>query len=241
MRSGRLLDLEIVPMFDAIFAASGFSDGVRIKINNSTWSDRNLSGPFVGSPSLIRIEDPSVALEHTLFGVPEELWGLAVERGVSNPPDLTPGMAFDTAIPGGGTPATTVSFNFGASSAHVRWEYDPAIGRYYRWNADEPHVDALTDEQIGVENVIAVGAMHVETDIIEDSFGGGHYSIEIQIRGEGPISVFRDGQRFEGRWSRLDPEQMMAFTDLNGNTMYLKPGQSWFEMVPLGFDQLFVE
>jgi hypothetical protein len=53
--------------------------------------------------------------------------------------------------------------------------------------------------------------------------------------------VFRDGQRFEGRWSRLDPEQMMAFTDLNGNTMYLKPGQTWFEMVPLGFDQLFVE
>jgi hypothetical protein len=241
VRSGRLLDLEIVPMFDAIFAASGFSDGVRRKVNNSAWSDRNLSGPFVGSPALIRIQDPGVALEHTLFAVPDELWAMAVERGVSNPPDLTPGMAFDTTPPGGGTPANAIDINYGPSSAYVRWEYDPASGRYYRWNANEPHLDALNDEQIGVENVVAVGAMHVETDIIEDSFGGGHYSIEIQIWGEGPISVFRDGQRFEGRWQRLDPEQMMTFTDLNGNVMYLKPGQTWFEMVPLGFDQLFVE
>jgi hypothetical protein len=241
VRSGRLLDLEIVPMFDAIFAASGFSDGVRAKINNSTWADRNLSGPFVGAPALVRIQDPGVALEHTLFAIPDELWALAEERGVSKPPDLTPGMAFDTTPPSGGTPANTISINFGPSSAYVQWKYDPATGRYYRWNADEPHLDALNDEQIGVENVVAVGAMHVETDIIEDSFGGGHYSIEIQIWGEGPISVFRDGQRFEGRWQRLDPEEMMRFTDLNGNTMYLKPGQTWFEMVPLGFDQLFVE
>ena len=241
VRSGRLLDLEIVPMYDAIYAASGFSDGVRQRMEQANWRDRNFSGPEYGPPYLIRIEDPDVAFEHTLFAVPAELWRLADERGVNQPPDLTPGMAFDSTPPAGGTPASVLIFDFGPSSSRVRWEYDPTTGKYLRWNGDEPHIDALTGEQLAVENIIAVGAMHVETDIIEDSFGGGHYSIEIQVWGEGPLSVFRDGQRFEGRWARWDPETMLAFTDLDGNTMYLKPGQSWFEMVPIGFDRLFVE
>ena len=86
-----------------------------------------------------------------------------------------------------------------------------------------------------------VSAHHEDTDILEDNVAGGHYSIEIQIWGEGPATLFRDGMRYEGRWHRTDSELMLTFTDLDGNVLPFKPGNTWFQMVPLGFDQLIVD
>ena len=63
-------------------------------------------------------------------------------------------------------------------------------------------------------------------------------SIEIQIWGEGPVSLFRDGQRFEGSWSRTSAEDMMSFLTADGNILTFKPGNTWFEVVPIGFDRL---
>ncbi len=241
VRSGRLLDIEIVQMFDAIYSASGFSDGVRKRFNAQPWANRNFSGPFYGEPYLVRIPGDNVAFEHTLFAVPDQLWALAGQRGVNQMPDLTPGMAFYSVSPADGTPASKVVFDYSTSLFKVEWQYDPATGKYLRSIGGEPHVDLLTGEQLAVENVIAVGAWHIETDIPEDTFAGGHFSIEIQIWGDGPLTLFRDGQRYEGRWVRNDPVHTLAFTDLNGNLLYIKPGKSWFEMVPIGFDKLFVE
>jgi hypothetical protein len=80
----------------------------------------------------------------------------------------------------------------------------------------------------------------VETDIPETEVGQGANSIEIQIWGEGPATIFRDGQRFEGHWQRSDPGHMLTFTDLEGNPLPLSPGNTWFQLVPLGFDKLYV-
>ena len=62
--------------------------------------------------------------------------------------------------------------------------------------------------------------------------GGGHYSIEIQVWGEGPATLFRDGLRYEGRWQRNDSKNMLTFTDLDGNVLPFKPGNTWVEVVP---------
>lgn len=239
VRSGRLIDLEIPVMYDAVFAASGFSDGVRQRMNQAAWANRNFSGPFYGEPVLVRIAREGLALEHTMFAVPEELWKLAAQQGVNQPPVLTPGMAFASQPPAGGTPASRLTFDFSQSLFRVDWDYDPASGRYVRSQAGEPHIDYLTNAPLAVENVVAVGAWHIETDILEDGYNG-LWSVEIQIWGEGPLSVFRDGQRFEGKWTRTNPEQMLQFWDMSGNPLYLKPGQTWFEMVPIGFDRLTV-
>ncbi len=241
IRSGRLLDLEIVPMIDAIFCASGFSEGVRQRVERSSWASRNLSGQSLGEPYLVRIRREGLAEEHTLFAVPHELWKLATDRGVNNPPDLTPGLAFDPIAPPSDLVATHITIDYSPSSQYrVEWTYDPATGRYTRSIGGQPGIDYLTSQPVAVENVIAVGAMHVETDILEDGYNG-LWSVEIQVWGEGPASLFRDGKRYEGHWTRLDPEQMLQFTDLNGNVLVFKPGQTWFEMVPIGFDRLYTE
>ena len=90
------------------------------------------------------------------------------------------------------------------------------------------------------KNIVVVSARHVDTDIPETEVRQGAYSIEIQIWGEGPATIFRDGQRFEGRWHRNNPNDMLTFTDLDGNPLPLAPGNTWFQLVPLGFDKLYV-
>lgn len=239
VRSGRLLDLELIPMFDAVLVASGFAEGTLKRLQTKPWSTRNLSGPYVGAPALVRLDVPNVATEHTLFAMPSEVWNRATADNLNSTPTLTPGLAFSTTVPAGGTPATHMTFEFGLSTTKVDWQYDAATGKYVRTLADKPDVDALNNQPLAFANVLAIGAMHVFADYVEDGFSGEH-STEIQVWGEGPATLFRDGQRIEGKWTRLDPQQMLQFTDLNGNVLYLKPGSTWFEVLPIGFDKMTV-
>ncbi len=244
LRSGRLIDMEIVPMFDALYVASGFSSGVYGRMQKVAWVNRNFSSPygFEKEPYMVRMFQDTRAYEHTLYVFPQAFWDYAATKGLNTAPDMSPGMAFMDAPPAGGTPASVVTIDYdrNLSTYEMRWEYDAERGEYCRWQAGEAMIDALNGAQICAENVIAVGAMHVDTDIREDSYNG-LPSIEIQLWGEGPASLFRDGQRYEGKWTRMAADDMMVFTTLNGDILTFKPGNTWFEVVPIGFDRLTVE
>jgi hypothetical protein len=147
-------------------------------------------------------------------------------------------MAFSPEPPAGGSPAGQVEIAYRGS--YVTWWYDESTDRYLRWNDGVRHDDANTGQPLSTKNVIIVSAEHVETWIPETEVGQGAASIEIQIWGEGPATIFRDGQRFDGRWHRQVPEDMLTFTDLQGNPLPLGIGNSWFELVPSGFDKLYV-
>lgn len=240
VRSGRLIDIEIVQMADAILSTSGFSGGTLTRIQASNWASRNLSGPTLGDPYLVRIPMSDRDLEHTLFAVPAKLWELATERGINQPPDLTPGLVFNQMPNAGGSPASRIGIDYGLSYTEVGWEYDAVTGLYKRLLYGKPHLDDLTDRQIAVANVVMVFAQHVFADYIEDGFSG-ELSTQIQIWAQGPAVLFRDGQRFDGSWSRWDAENMLAFTDANDNVLTFKPGQTWFEIVPIDFNQWSAE
>lgn len=237
IRSGRLIDLEIPRMYDAAFAYSGSSAGVRQRIVNSAFFDRVISPDF-GHGGFFRVEDPSKAFEHTLFTNTEGLRAVLEERGLNTPPVFSASMTFGEQPPEGGTPVSSLAVNYAASD--VTWRYDAASGRWLRWTDGEVHADANTGEQLSFANVIVLAANHVDTDILEDMVAGGHYSIEIQLWGEGPASIFRDGQRFDGMWRRNGDTEMVTFYDGNGNPLALDIGNSFVQLVPLGFDGLIV-
>jgi hypothetical protein len=239
IRSGRLIDLEIPAMFKALFVYSGTSIGVGQEYAASDlWPDQ-LARPGTAGAAFYRRDLPK-AFEHTLFVNPTTLWAEAERRGISERQDLR-GMTFAVDPPSGGLPARDVEINYQAGISRVGWVYDPSTGRYYRWQGGEAHREELTGAQLSTANVIVVEATHVETDILEDSWGGGHWSIEVQIWGEGPLSIFRDGQRFDGMWRRRDRQDLLSFWTRDGRErLPLKPGNSWFQMVPLGFSGLEV-
>lgn len=235
VRSGRLIDLEIPKMYDAAFAYSGASGPVRLLFRDSDFFDRIISPDFAHG-GFFRVPDPNKAVEHTLFTRPSNLRFILDERGQNTPPDFQNNMAFRLQPLTSGQPARQLEIGY--RGTYVTWAYEAGDGRYYRWTDGTPHLDANTGTQLNFKNIIVLAAHHEDTTIIEDR--GGNFSIQIQIWGEGPVSIFRDGQRFDGRWRREDPNHMLTFYDLDGNILPLAPGNSFFQLVPLGFDRLIV-
>ncbi len=235
VRSGRLIDLEIPKMYDAAFAYSGASGPVRLLFRDSPFFDRIISPDF-GHDGFYRRPDPNKAFEHTLFTDTLFLRNILTNRGLNTPPDFQNGMTFAPDSPPGGQPAGTLQFNYSATTAF--WQYNPATQRYARWADGQAQLDANTGQQLAFRNVIAVAANHVETLMVEDSLGS--RSIEIQIWGEGPVSIFRDGLRFDGHWVRSNPYDMLTFYDANNQVIPLAVGNSFFQVIPLGSNDLIV-
>jgi hypothetical protein len=235
IRSARLLDLEIPAMFKAMFAYSGASGGVKQKIMESDFFDRVISPDF-GHAGFVRIPSEGKAYEHTLFSDTQSLWKIAEERGLNQRQDLS-GWTFSEQPPEGGSAATSIEVLYTPKYASAEYQYDPGRQAYLRSIFGEPHGDELTGEQIAARNVVVLWANHLETDIVEDSTGPRvYYSIEIQLWGEGRAMVFRDGQAFEGKWVRPNRPDLVRFVDHAGNPIPLKPGNTWIQVVPFGFE-----
>ena len=77
--------------------------------------------------------------------------------------------------------------------------------------------------------------------IVESSFAGSmSFSTEIQIWTLGPAVVCRDGRVYRGYWMRWQEEDMLTFwaDEEMTSRLYLKPGNTWFQVVPLDFEDV---
>ncbi|HQE92636.1 MAG TPA: DUF3048 domain-containing protein [Anaerolineae bacterium] len=236
VRSGRLIDLEIPAMYHVLFGYSGSSAGVKERIRNSDLFPTYIAAPDfgVGEPYFYRVLQEGKAFEHTLFTNPTVLRQLADERGINQRPEFPRLMAFSETPLQGGTAVTYFEVNYLKDSCTAEWTYDVASGRWQRATAGVAQTDSLTGEPLTAANVVIVYANHIETDILEDTWGGGHQSIQVQLWGTGPVLIFRDGVMINGYWERAERNHMLTFWIAEGNPLPLKPGNTWFQMVPLG-------
>lgn len=231
VRSARLLDLELVPMFQALLAYSGANAWIDNYILNADWKWQALSPQHgVNAPSFDRFPEDGKPFEHTLFGNTFEMWNAATERQV-NEGLLVRGFAFSGVPDPGGKPAQDIFVDFWSPYQDTRWQYNATDGRYYRWNNGVPHVDAITGEQLAADNVVILEAVHVDRpDIFESETGG--TVIETQLWGVGTAWLFRDGLWYEGLWAHAQGKSGLWLNFPDGQTpMHLKPGQTWFEVV----------
>ena len=247
VRSARYLDLEIPVMYKSFFAYSGSSGGIRLKIANALWFNRVMSPDFgvpeSGNP-FVRVPEASQYFEHTLFAKPPLLYKWAQDHGLDNSRPELKGMAFSDLPIGPSQPGFTVTIPYAWRSPRpteiVRWRYDAATGRYLRSADGAAQVDANNNQPISAANVIILYANHVTDCTIQenplsidpDCRQPGQFSIQIQIWGEGPVQIIRDGKVQSGRWVRAKPEDMLTFVGADGKPLPLKRGNSWFQMVP---------
>lgn len=234
VRSARLIDLELPAMYGTLFAYSGASDPIRQRIAAVPFARRAYEGVSVGEPLYFR--DPGIDAPHNLFVVPAQVWARAAADGQNDPPVLK-GMAFSATPPQTGVAAIHLTVNYGPDV--VQWDYDPDSGRYARTSDGAPHRDANTGQQVTAANVMLLYALHREDQTIVESEWQGHkdYSIEIQLWTTGPAVLFRDGRMIQGFWMRREPDAPLTFwaDDQAVQPLYLKPGNTWFEVVPLDF------
>lgn len=239
VRSGRLIDLHIPAIYQAVFACSGFSNGVLELVRDSDLYPDRVASPSVGvgEPVFYRDLSRDVPLEHTMYTNPALVRDWADERGVSGRQNLE-GMIFSAEPASEGVDATYILVPY--RSLDAEWRYDEASGRYLRWSDGVPHTDALTGEQLSVANVVVLYVPHWETDIIEEPHSGA-LSIEFALWYSNRAVIFRDGAQIEGFWQHWEREDMLTLTDKDGNPIPLKVGNTFFEVIPTEGLEIVVE
>lgn len=230
IRSARLIDLELVPMFQALLMFAGASTGVETRLNGADFAGRLYKAVAYGLPYAWREE--AIEAPHNLFVNLAAIWELAAQQGNGSRPALS-GLAFSSTPPvGGSADGRRIDVRYPAT--RVVWEYDAALGVYRRTADGMAHLDGNTFQPITAANVVVVYAEHQDTDIVESQWQGvTSYSIDIRLTPEGEAVLFRDGQRYSGRWMRPTREGLILLRTVGGQTLDLKPGSTWVQVVRL--------
>lgn len=230
IRSARLIDYELTEMYKGLLAYSGSSGGVEQKLLGSEFAARVYKGILYGPAYFWR--EQGIDAPHNLFFNPASLWELAASDGHGQRP-LLRGMAFHPTPPANGS-ADGMRIDIRYRATRVQWRYDSEAGVYWRWADGLPHYDAGIDRQVSAANVVVVYAGHYLTDIVESEYGGGvTYSTQITLWPQGHAELFRDGQRYSGEWVRLTRPDLLGLRTDDGELLYLKPGQTFFQVVQL--------
>jgi len=226
IRSARLSSLAIAPQYDAALVHSGASDKIRWLISQAKFVD--LDQFFHEAPyGMLEGYDWRGRAYTSTAKLHEYLKRKGWERE-------TPiaGYVFDVAAPLG-QPATSIHIPYPKSSV-VDWAYDSTSGRYLRSVQGQPHLEALTQQQIAAENVIILYTEHKKTDIVEDSLGS--TAIDIVLEGSGKAQVCRNGVVIEARWERKATGDLIRYyDDAQGREIPLKPGRTWIQLVPTDY------
>jgi hypothetical protein len=124
--------------------------------------------------------------------------------------------------------------------ARVRYEYDAASRSYARLQSASNalnyrrEVDGMNGQEIAARNIVIINTDIWATDVRDDA--GGAASLDMRLTGTGKASIFRDGRRQDGTWSRASNNDAFVFTNFYNQKIYLSPGQTWIHILPLDWD-----
>ena len=143
---------------------------------------------------------------------------------------------FSEQAPIGDTPVKRIYTHF-SENDYDYWEYDSTSGRYFRYQQPNdvgdptetyvPLVDNLTNHQVTADNVVTLFVPYTFANANEQQDEIYH----VDLIDSGNAYVFRNGLATPARWLRTDINQPLLVTSLDGSPIYLKPGQTFFEVI----------
>lgn len=229
LRSFRSTTIQVAQIFDAPMASSGAVGPNQVFAYQAGIEDldeRCYSGPYFNNPA-------GGGYQNRVLTSSANLRAFLQNNGLNTGVKIKP-FAFSDAAPSGGQAANRVVIPYANRGFYeVEWRYDPATGRYARFSgsARNPLVDGNNGQQVTASNVVIVEVQHDRTDLVEDIVNS--YSVRTYIAGrEGLATIIRDGVAIQGRWRALDKFSGLELVDAAGNPIPLKPGQTWFQVVP---------
>lgn len=230
VRSGRLIDPQLVQMYQGILAfysayAPIYENIVDVLGNRAITGNGNIC------PALC---DDGRNIVISKFGDSAALTELSSQRGVDNHAYPLDGMAFDPTAPAGGSAGTDALVIY-SNLDRGEWVFDESSGKYLRLIEDTtgsnltmvPLVDANTNEQLAFSNVVVLFAYHTEyaTTMYDQTIWG-------NTSGQRAV-IFRDGNAYEATWVVPNNTQPIQLRDQNGETFALKPGNTWYVILGL--------
>lgn len=220
VRSARLSDVYLVPQYGALFAHAGGNSQVISRLRGAGIDDMDEfanSGPYTRSSSR--------RMPHNLYVDVTALREAAEAKGYDGVRTVPP-LAFD--IASAPTTPTIVKFTVPFGNGNdVVWTYDPDANRYMRAHRSTSHYDKVSEEQYGADNVVVMWA---KTSYSSRRDVTGARTLDIELSGSGRVTVFRDGQKYDGTWHAADGSPP-AFEAEDGTPILLTRGNTWIEVV----------
>jgi hypothetical protein len=241
VRSARLIDLELAPMYEALLAYSGSSDPIHQMIMTSEWRYQAIT-PMIGDnceeAGFCRFPQDGLAFEHTLYVDLDKVWERATARNV-NTGYRARGFAFGETPDAGGLPANDIYIDW-YGQVDGRWQWDETSGHYLRYTDGVPHYDAADGQQLWADNIVIIEVPHNDRpDLFEPESRTA--SLEIALWDQGRAYLARDGQFWQGFWRRRSKDLGDALQVIYGNNVpiMMKPGRTWVEVVR-GFGEVVI-
>jgi len=216
-------DLWILPQYHAALFSAGANPGLAASIKRAGLVDFS-KGSAAGDSAYLTLTHPKAAAGTYLSGA----------RALQQVTVLGSTIASDSArlrfssaseTTGAATVGLTIPFS---ANQVVGWEWSTKAGRYLRSRNGRPQRDLLGKKRISATNIVVMWAKYTALDT--DVAGPGGF--DVTLGGSGQVTVFRDGQRIDGRW-KADGVSPPTFYAESGQAIRLAAGTTWFEVIPL--------
>lgn len=119
--------------------------------------------------------------------------------------------------------AKSIDLNLSGFLYNVHFDYDAASNSYKRSQANKPHVDEKSGQQLSPKVVVACVAQYKAA---YNGVNSAYNSV-----GSGKVYVFQDGAMTEGTWTKTSGKSQITFADAAGKSLPLNPGQTWITFV----------
>jgi hypothetical protein len=243
VRSVRFSDRYTTPMVRGSLVFSGASQLMEglVRADVAAGSYVGVSPQIGQGSSFYRSNVNGRVVPHNLFTSSQALRDATNSVGGGGPVDV-PRWDFlaDPAHPDtaggflGSVNARTLTVPYRADAV-VRYDYDPNADIYLRYQSNGARfvleVDGANGAWIMAKTIVIIRTDIWATDVRDDA--GGAASLDMRMTGSGPASIFRDGRRQDGTWSRATNFDPFTFTNFYGQKIYLSAGQTWVHVLPM--------
>ncbi|MCJ7827284.1 MAG: DUF3048 domain-containing protein [Demequinaceae bacterium] len=232
IRSARNMDPNIMGSFDTILVASGCNFTVQrefVRMKQLLLADdfSPTTGYLQGSDGFHRVTRDVVNKdqEYRLWGHPATFSAEAVSEGMGPTP-----QQFDYAYPASDATATiegidveTIDLRY-SNCGHPHWVWDEKAGVWDRFEFEDPHM-TMDGTQISAANVVILR--------VKVAYTQGYNPESFVVVTDAPGYVATGGRIIPIRWTKADQRDGYRLETLDGDPVYLAPGQTWVELVPL--------
>jgi hypothetical protein len=226
VRSGRTTDPDYLRQLGpAVFGYAGGRSVVKAQVPKVGLVDVNY---ILAASAYTR--DASRPAPHNLYTTTQALY--KASKSTEGAPE--PLFAYADTWDGAAKPAKTAHLPF-SSTSDVYWQWSGGKHAWLRSHGTVPHT--LEDgERVSATNVVIQ-----VVDVTDSSYldAAGNPSPEVDLTGDGPAYVLRDGELIRGRWERRSLKAVTRFVTKDGTKIKLEPGRTWVELVPSYVDVTF--
>jgi hypothetical protein len=226
VRSARQCFLETAMGLDAIYAHAGGSS--EADANIAAWGVDDLDGCGAEGDYFWRDQDRwnRAGMEHSLMTSGENLMNYISSSGIrtTHEAGYTYPLTFtEDGTPVNGTAATKVTVQFSSYKTNV-FTYDSVSKLYMIEGFDEPYIDATTNQQVGVTNVLVL-----KTSVVNSGDASGHMNVDLTGSGEG--TYFCGGQATDIIWTKNDTDEPFSYTLADGSAFSMGIGKTYVCMI----------